>query len=117
MTTRATIEGYFNALQAGDSWEVYLADEMVFTSYTSPIREVAGRDAYLESTRGFFGMIESMAVRELIVDGDRAVALTRYQLRPPVGEAFSSDVVELFTIKGDKIATFSIVFDATPYPS
>ncbi len=117
MTTRNTIEGYFAALQARERWDEYLANDMVFTSYTSPVRQVTGRDAYLTSTNGFYSMIKAMEVRDLIVDGDKACALTRYQLHPPVGDPFTSDVAEIFTVANDKIDTFSIVFDSAPFPS
>lgn len=117
MTTRQIIDRYFAALQAGDRWYEYLADGMVFTSHTSPIKQVTGRDAYLASTRGFYRMIDSMAVRQLIVDGNKAWALTQYQLQPPAGNPFTSDVAELFTVSNDKIDTFDIIFDSAPYPS
>ena len=117
MTTRETITRYFDALQKGDGWDEYLADGIMFTSYTSPIRQITGRESYLASTRGFYRMIGTIEVRDLIVDGDRAFALTRYLLNPPAGEPFTSDVAEVFTVSGDKIDTFDIVFDSAPYPS
>ncbi len=51
-----------------------------------------------------------------MVDGDKACALTRYQLRPPNGNAFTSDVAELFTVKNGKIDSFAIYFDSAPFP-
>ena len=43
MTTKATIEGYFRNLQQRQEWTSYLSDELVFTSYTSPIRRLSGK--------------------------------------------------------------------------
>ena len=116
MTTSDIIERYFDCLSKNTGWEAYLSDGMVFTSYTSPTRQITGRDAYLESTRGFYSMIGTVRVRELIVDGDKACVLTQYELRPPSGETFTSDVAELFTVKNDKIDSFSIYFDSVPFP-
>ena len=31
------------------------------------------------------------------------------------GDTFTSDVAEVFTVKGDKIDSLAIYFDATPY--
>ena len=47
MSTKATIEGYFMALQKKQDWTSYLSDGMVFTSYTSPIRRLSGKEEFL----------------------------------------------------------------------
>ena len=77
MTTRQTIEGYFSALKAKARWQDALATDMVFTSHVSPVKQVAGRDAYLEATKRFYSTIADFEVHQLLVDGDRAVALTQ----------------------------------------
>jgi ketosteroid isomerase-like protein len=115
MTTRNTIEEYFRALSNGDRWQAFLAEGMAFTSHTSPKKQVTGRSAYVESTKGFYSMIESLELRRLIIDGNRACALTRYQLQPPGGEPFSCDVAELFTVKDRVIDSFEIYFDSAPF--
>jgi ketosteroid isomerase-like protein len=115
MTTRETIQRYFNELTAKGDWESLLADDLAFTSFTSPPRHVAGKAAYLESTKRFFSMITSLEVRDLIIDGPKACALTRYQLESPAGR-FQSDVAELFTVTDGKIGSLSIYFDTAPFP-
>ena len=58
-----------------------------------------------------------MQLRDLLVDGERACALTRYMVRPPNGAPeFPSDVAELFTVRNGKIASLGIYFDTAPYP-
>jgi len=42
MTTKDTIRGYFDSLKQKSGWEDFLSDEMTFTSFTSPIKRVAG---------------------------------------------------------------------------
>ena len=116
MTTGDTILGYFNALKKKQGWETFLSDDLVFTSYTSPIKRVSGRAAYLDSTKRFYSMIASMEVRDLLVDGDRACALTRYELRPPAGPPFHSDVAEVFGVREGRIVSFDIYFDSSPFP-
>ncbi|MGQ0849859.1 MAG: nuclear transport factor 2 family protein [Actinomycetota bacterium] len=117
MTTRDTIEGYFECLSKGNGWQAFLSEEMLFTSHTSPIKQVAGKAAYLESTMRFYSTIASCEVRELMVNEDRACALTRYELMSPSGGTFHSDVAELFTVKNDKIDSFDIYFDTAPFPA
>lgn len=117
MSARATLESYFTRLERKSGWEELLGEEMVFTSFTSPIKQVKGKDPYLQATKRFYSMIRSLQVRELIVDGDRACALTRYELQPPNGgPVFSSDVAEVFAVHDGKIDEFGIYFDSAPFP-
>lgn len=117
MSTRATIEEYFERLRRRDGWDAALADDLVFTRLTSPPRTLTGKASFLEGTRRFYAGIASFEVRELLVDGDRACALTRYLVQPPGGAAvFESHVAEFFTARGGRIATFAICFDTAPYP-
>ena len=116
MSTKETIQGYFNSLKQKQGWESFLADDMLFTTFTSPVKTVTGKPAYLEATKRFYSSIISMELRDLLVDGDKACALTHYELRSPKGDAFISDVSEVFTVKGGKIQSFAIYFDSAPFP-
>jgi hypothetical protein len=86
MTTKDTIQGYFSCLKQKEGWESFLSDGMIFTSLTSPIKQVAGKDAYLESTKRFYSMIISVTIKDLLIEGEKACVLTRYELQPPKGE-------------------------------
>ena len=116
MTTKETIQGYFISLKQGDGWQDFLSDDMVLTSFASPIKQVTGRAAYLDSTKRFYSMITETNVRELIVEGSRACALTRYELQPPGGPAFTSNVAEVFGVRDGKIGSLDIYFDSSPFP-
>ncbi len=116
MTTRDTIQQYFTSLKRKSGWEPLLSDELVFTSFTAPVKHISGRAAYLEATRRFYSMITAVEVRELMVEGSRACALTRYELQPPGGPAFTSDVAEVFDVREGKITSFDIYFDSVPFP-
>ena len=109
--------GLFRGAQTDGRWEAFLADDLTFTSLTtSPITEVTGKAAYLESTKRFFSTVKSVEVRDLIIEGAKACALTHYQLQAPSGSRFQSDVAELFTVRNGKIAAFAIYFDTAPFP-
>jgi len=114
--TKAVVQDYFKALQGRNGWESFLAEDMAFTSFISPMKRLLGKQTYLESTRRFFSMVASVEVRSLIVDGATACALTRYELQPPKGPRFQSDVAEIFTVRDGKIDCFDIYFDASPFP-
>jgi ketosteroid isomerase-like protein len=117
MHTRQIVEAYFGALQKKAGWQDALANDMVFTSYTSPVRHVSGKDAYLAATERFYSTIAGFEVRQLVVEGEHAIALTHYTIQPPDGApSFASDVAESFRVRGGKIVSFDIYFDTAPYP-
>ena len=116
MTTRETVTRYLDRLRQKADWSSTLADDISFTSFTSPPRQLRGKDAFLQATKRFYSMIVSMEVRDLIGDGNRACALTHYELQPPEGAAFGSDVAEVFVVENEKITSFAIYFDSAPYP-
>ena len=116
MTTKDVIQGYFGRLQRKQGWEELLAEDMVFTSFASPNKQVGGRAAYLEATKRFFAMIVSVEVRDLLAEGPKACALTRYELRRPDGVVFVSDVAEIFAVREGRISSLGIYFDTAPFP-
>lgn len=99
MTTRDTVQGYFDSLKQKKTWEDFLSDEMTFTFFTTPIKRATGRDAYLESTKRFFSMISALEVKSLVVEGEKACALTRLELQPPGGPTFDCHVAEVFEVR------------------
>ncbi len=116
MTTRETVQGYFDALKRRDGWERLLADDVTFTSFTSPARRIECKEAFLAGTRRFYSTIDSFEVRDLLVEGDKACALTSYKLRGPDGKTIASDVAEIFSVKDGRIEAFDIYFDSAPFP-
>jgi len=115
MSTRSVIETYFKQLKTGKGWESQLADDVTFTSFTTPVKQIAGKQAYIEATKRFYATIQSFELRALIVDGAQGCALTRYQLKGPAG-VFQSDVAEVYGIRDAKIAALGIYFDTAPFP-
>lgn len=116
MKTKDTIQSYLDCLQQKKEWRHLFAEDMTFTSFTSPIKQAAGRDAFIESTKRFYSMVARVEVKDLLVEEFRACALTRYELQPPKGDTFISDVAEIFTVSNGKIESFSIYFDSSPFP-
>ena len=115
-TALETVRSYFTALQGGGSWQPFLAEDLVFTSFTSPLKQLHGKAAYLESTRRFFSMVASVEVRDLIVQEGKVCALTRYALRPPHGVPIDCHVAEVFAVEDAKIRSLAIYFDSAPFP-
>lgn len=116
MTTKDTVLGYFDHLEMKRGWEPFLAEGMKFSSFGTPLKYLTSKSEYLESTKRFYSMISKVEVKDLIVDGNKACALTRYELQPPAGPTFESHVAELFEVHRGRIVSFAIYFDSAPYP-
>jgi ketosteroid isomerase-like protein len=116
MTTRDTVQGYFDSLKQKGAWEAFLDDEMLFTSFTTPIRRITGKDAYLEATKGFYSIIKGLETKGIVVEGERACALTRYDLQLPGGPVFESHIAEVFEVRDGKIKLLDSYFDSAPFP-
>jgi hypothetical protein len=111
------VRTYFDRLANHSGWEGMLADDMTFTSFTSPVKVVNGRDPFLASTKRFYSSIGGVDVRRLDVADDRIYALTRYVIRPPSpAPSFNTDVAEVFQVKDGRISALDIYFDSAPYP-
>lgn len=112
MSTRETVQQYYSALEQRQGWEDYLADDLQFTNNGTP---VPGRAAALAGFQGFFAMVQSFEVRQLLVEGDRAAAIVRYAVQSPAGKAFPSEVAEFISVRDGAIVAFAICFDTVPY--
>jgi len=116
MTTIETVQHYFGSLRDKADWTAFLSDDMVFTSYTSPVKQIAGKAAFVAATKRFYSMIVGVEVREVVVQNGKACVLTSYDLQPPGGPRFKSDVAEILGVHDGKIDSFSIYFDSAPFP-
>jgi ketosteroid isomerase-like protein len=118
MTTREVVQGYVDSVKAQSDWASFLSDDVEFTNFASPVRRTVGKPASLEVLRRFYSMMKALDIEAILVDGDRACALTRYDLQPPGGgDVFESHVAEVFDVGGGKITRFGIYVDSAPYPT
>jgi hypothetical protein len=63
MKTRDVVQSYFDRLQRQSDWASSIADDVVFTSFTSPVREVRGKQEFLGATKRLYGTIKKVSVR------------------------------------------------------
>ena len=63
MAIRDIIQGYFDALEQKGAWDAFLADDMLFTRFTAPIKRVTGKREYLEATKRFYSLIKALEIK------------------------------------------------------
>lgn len=107
-TTKDVVLEYFDSFAKNSGWENLLTNDI---SFHSPTGEVKGKDAFVEMTNKFKQGVVSASVKSIITEGDKASALTRYQMAIPTGDKLDLDVSEIIHVKGQKIHSFEIYFD------
>ena len=116
MNTKAVVQAYFQKLRVGEDWTDEFAEDVVFTSYTSPVKTIKGKSAFIGATRRFYASVKSFEIRGALYDAAQACVTTRYWLDAKDGTAFESDVAELFEVRDHQVVSFAIYFDTAPFP-
>jgi hypothetical protein len=81
-------------------------------SFQGPIDAFDRPEPYLEALKRLQPIIERIDVKKMFVDGDDVCVLYDMVTKTPAGTAF---VAEWYQIRGDKIASVRVVFDARPF--
>lgn len=108
--TAAVAEGFFDAWTSRDFDRArsFLHDDL---SFDGPIDSFSDADSYIASLRQLSGIVRGAEKQKLFVDGDDVCVI--YDLKTaPVP---SSRTCEWYTVRDDKIASVSVVFDARPF--
>jgi ketosteroid isomerase-like protein len=109
--TKRLLERYYLDLPAKNEWENLLTDDFLLTGTVA--KESKGRDQY--KANGFFKLVRSHVVKEMIVEGDRGFALVNYDLVSPTGKTMSCDVAEFWKAGQGRLVSVSIYFDTAAF--
>ena len=112
MTTREIIEAYFEGLNLKQGWEDQIADNMAFTGVKTKTTDKSG---YVDTTRSFLRLVQTVRLENLIVEGVQACAIAHYDLQSPSGKVAESTIAEIFTVSGGKISSSTIFFDTAAF--
>jgi ketosteroid isomerase-like protein len=112
MGTKEIVQGYFDGIAKKNGWETFISEEM---SYTLPASSGSGKAAYVGATSRFLRVVDTAKVTRLIIEGDNACAIVRYELLSPKGNRLSADIAEILSVKNGKIASSAIFFDTAAF--
>ena len=112
MSTKETIENYFQKLNEKQGWEDSIADEMTFVGATT---KTDGKEAYVQTTLGFLKVVTGVAIRNLIVEGKNTAVEAYYDIVSPSGETSVCKVAEFLSVSGGKIVSSTIFFDTAAF--
>ena len=112
MQTKEIIERYYDGIAQKKGWESLISEEIAFSG-AGP--KTTGKSAYIEGTSRFLRAVKTSKVVTLIIEGDKACAVVRYELVSPKGKEISSEVAEILSVQDGKINSSSIFFDTAGF--
>ena len=116
METKELLEAYYNGLNQKHGWDSVIADDFQFIGGDMTKQEpVVGKQAYIEILNRFGRLFNSMRIKEMIINGDRAFVRANYDYVFPNGKAISGDVAELWKVKNGKLDELTIFFDTLSF--
>ena len=113
MQTKEIVQSYFDGIAQKNGWERFISDEMIFIG--PRMGRTTGKDAYIEATARFLRVVDSSKVSQMIIEGDNASVIARYELLSPIGNRLSADIAEIMTVRNGKIASSAIFFDTAGF--
>jgi len=114
--TKQLLDTYYKGFAAKSNWEDTIAEDFKYVggdmTNTQP---VVGKQAYIEIIKRFSQRFESMRVKQMIIDGDKASVIGNYDFQFPNGKKINGDVSENWTIKNGKLQSLTLYFDTLTF--
>jgi hypothetical protein len=81
-------------------------------SFSGPIDTFDTADAYMASIQQLFAIVQGVQPQKVFVDGQDACTIYDLITATPAGTVA---IAEWVTVKGEKVASIRVVFDARPF--
>lgn len=107
---------YYKGFAAKANWETAIADDFEYIGGDMNNRKpVIGKQAYVDIIKRFSQRFESMRVKQMIVDGDKASVIGNYDFVFPNGVKINGDVSENWIVKNGKLHSLTLYFDTLTF--
>jgi ketosteroid isomerase-like protein len=114
--TKQLLDNYYRGFAAKANWEGTIADDFQYIggdmNNTQP---VVGKQAYVEIIKRFSQRFESMRVKQMIIEGDKASVIGNYDFQFPNGQKINGNVSENWTVKNGKLHSLTLYFDTLTF--
>jgi ketosteroid isomerase-like protein len=115
MDTRQAVQRFYDGLARKDTtWQEGLADTVVFSDASGRLA-AHGREAFIQSFTNFLRGVNSVEVKQLIVEGGNAAAVVSYGYTNPRGDHLQQTDAEVWTVENGEITSLTIYFDITEF--
>ena len=114
--TKQLLDTYYKGFAEKASWETplqmtfqYIGGDMTNT------KPVIGKQGYIDINKRFSQRFESMRVKEMIIDNNKASVIGNYDFQFPNGQQLNGNVSENWTIKNGKLQSLTLYFDTMTF--
>lgn len=115
-TTRELLEIYYKGFAEKSNWESVIADDFEYVGGDmNNTKPVIGKQAYIEIIKRFSQRFESMRVKQVIIEGDKASVIGNYDFQFPNVHKINGNVAELWTVKNGKLQSLTLYFDTLTF--
>ena len=117
MTSEELLDSYYQGLARKSDWDSVLDENFEFVgghNMTNPAPAI-GKAAYQQVIARFSRVFTAMRVKDRLVANDRAYVLVNYDYAFPNGRKANGDVMEVWKIKNDKLASLMIYFNTAAF--
>lgn len=115
MSTKDVIQSYYDSLNKKDDKRQELYSEDATFSDASRTLHAEGKAAVIQSFIPFLKAVESLKLKQMIVEGEHACAIVGYTYVNRKGQKMSQDVAEVWEVKDGKLTKLIIYLDLTAF--
>ena len=114
--TRELLDNYYKGFAAKANWEDTIADDFQYVGGNmTNTQPVVGKKAYVEIIKRFSERFQSMRVKQMIIEGDKASVIGNYDFQFPNGQKINGNVSENWTVKNGKLQSLTLYFDTLTF--
>jgi ketosteroid isomerase-like protein len=115
-TTRQLLETYYKGFAEKADWPTVIADDFEYVGGgMDNIKPVVGKQAYIQIIERFSERFETMRVKQMIVEGDKASVIANYDFQFPNGVKINGNVSENWIVKNGKLQSLTLYFDTLTF--
>ena len=114
--TKQLLDNYYEGFAAKANWEDTIADDFQYVGGDmTNTKPVVGKQAYIEIIKRFSQRFQSMRVKQMIIEGDKASVIGNYDFQFPNGQKINGNVSENWTVKNGKLQSLTLYFDTLTF--
>ena len=98
--------------EQNDNWKGLLAEDITFTG---PVIQVQGKDAFIKTTRDFFQMVRNFEMKRFLANENLVVTEVELTVATPSGKEIILDMAEFYAISDERIQSVKVHYDATEF--
>ncbi len=96
MTVKEILQNFYESLaKKSNNWQKNLSEEVVFSDASKRLH-AEGKEAFIQSFTGFLRSVETVQVKQFIIEGTNACAVVSYVYISPKGNKLHQDDAEVW---------------------